>query len=80
MVIVDYFFRFTRVILLNENSESFELITKLFKNFQIAKALSIFKIHSDHCREFENINISLLFENRVSIINFQSLSLLNKIK
>jgi len=48
---------YTWTIILKENSKSFDLAKKLFKILQIEKNLFIFKIHSDHDKDFENTNL-----------------------
>jgi hypothetical protein len=68
---------YTWTIILKENSKSFGLAKKLFKRLQIEKNLFIFKIHSDHDKDFENTNFFFMM-NKVYIKTSPLLSLPNK--
>ena len=69
---------YTWTIILKQNSESFGLAKKPIKRLQIEKDLFIFKIHSDHDKDFENTNFLFFMMNKVYIKNSPLLSLPNK--
>ena len=54
MVVVDYFTRYTWVILLRSKSYALEYIEALCTRLQNEKSLKIDRIRSDHDKEFEN--------------------------
>ena len=54
MVIVDDFLRYTWVEFLREKSKACEKLEILCKRLQNEKEVPIFKIRSDHGKEFEN--------------------------
>ena len=54
LVVVDDFSRFTWVMFLAHNNESFLSFTKLCRRLQIDKGLMISNVRTDHGRELEN--------------------------
>ena len=80
MVIVDDFSRYTWVEFLREKSKACEKMEVLCKKLQNEKRASIFKIRSDHGKEFENARFDFFFFAKIMGLkrNFQLLRLLNK--
>ena len=63
MVVVDDFSRFTWVEFLREKSKACEKMEVLCKKLQNEKRASIFKIRSDHGKEFENARFDSFCKN-----------------
>ena len=79
MVNIDDFSRYTWVEFLREKSKACEKMEVLCKKLQNEKRASIFKIRSDHGKEFENARFDFFFAKIMGLKrNFQLLRLLNK--
>lgn len=58
IVIVDYYSKSTRIILLRDKTKTLDLAKKLFRQLQTKNNSSIFRIRSDYDKEFGNTNFA----------------------
>ncbi|XP_022866044.1 uncharacterized protein LOC111385848 [Olea europaea var. sylvestris] len=57
LVVVDDFSRFTWIDFLREKFETGDLVKSLYKRLKVEQNLPIFRVRSDHGKEFENFNL-----------------------
>ena len=80
-VIVDNFSKFTWVLFLTQNDESFETFQNFYKNVKNEKDANIIFLRSNHARELKNELFKTFFFIRMaSLIIFSIQNLLNKIE
>ena len=78
MVVVDYFTRYTWVILLRSKSDTPKHIEALCIRLQNDKCLKIDRIRSDHSKEFENSYMESFCTDQVYLKNSLLLLLLSR--
>ena len=71
-VIVDDFSKYTRVLFLSQNNETFYELSNFCNKVQNEKDFAITSIRSDHMREFENIDFEEYFNEHGINHNFSA--------
>ena len=72
LIIVDDYSRWTWVIFLSQQEESFSVFFKFCKRVQNKKRVCITSIRSDHGREIKNDNFQLFYEENGILHNFST--------